>query len=204
MATKKYSLQQILEQADEDGFIEMLNQTPPETWILEYNGFKYLPVERVEFLLKTIFKSHKIEVLLSQITYPYALVNVRVNYLDPISGEWRFHDGVGATEINKPEDGGAATSLPQAKTYAIKDACDHFGRLFGSDLNRKNTIEYEKSVKKESKNPRDIAANKEIEEARKFLRYSTLEQIISNKALFVRLGIESEYEEIVNPKMSQL
>jgi hypothetical protein len=28
-------------------------------------------------------------------------------------------------------------ALPMAKSYAIKDACDHFGKLFGRDLNRK-------------------------------------------------------------------
>ena len=33
-------------------------------------------------------------------------------------------------------------ALPIAKTIAIKDACDHFGKMFGSDLNRKDTISY--------------------------------------------------------------
>ncbi len=31
-------------------------------------------------------------------------------------------------------------ALPMAKSYAIKDACDHFGKLFGRDLNRKETM----------------------------------------------------------------
>jgi hypothetical protein len=34
-------------------------------------------------------------------------------------------------------------AFPIAKTIAIKDACDHFGKLFGSDLNRKDTINYQ-------------------------------------------------------------
>jgi hypothetical protein len=33
-------------------------------------------------------------------------------------------------------------AFPIAKTVAIKDACDHFGKLFGSDLNRKDDITY--------------------------------------------------------------
>ena len=33
-------------------------------------------------------------------------------------------------------------AFPMAKTIAIKDACDHFGKLFGSDLNRKDEINY--------------------------------------------------------------
>jgi hypothetical protein len=34
-------------------------------------------------------------------------------------------------------------AFPIAKTVAVKDACDHFGKLFGSDLNRKDVITYE-------------------------------------------------------------
>jgi hypothetical protein len=31
-------------------------------------------------------------------------------------------------------------AFTMAKSYAIKDACDHFGKLFGRDLNRKETM----------------------------------------------------------------
>ena len=34
-------------------------------------------------------------------------------------------------------------AFPMAKTIAIKDACDHFGNLFGADLNRKDVITYD-------------------------------------------------------------
>jgi hypothetical protein len=34
-------------------------------------------------------------------------------------------------------------AFPMAKTIAIKDAADHFGKLFGADLNRKDVISYE-------------------------------------------------------------
>jgi hypothetical protein len=33
-------------------------------------------------------------------------------------------------------------AYPMAKTIAIKDACDHFGNLFGANLNRKDTLNY--------------------------------------------------------------
>ena len=33
-------------------------------------------------------------------------------------------------------------ALPIAKTVALKDAADHLGKLFGSDLNRKDTLNY--------------------------------------------------------------
>lgn len=31
-------------------------------------------------------------------------------------------------------------ALPAAKSYAIKDACEHIGKLFGRDLNRTDTL----------------------------------------------------------------
>jgi hypothetical protein len=34
-------------------------------------------------------------------------------------------------------------AFPMAKTIAIKDACDSFGRIFGSDLNRKDIMNYD-------------------------------------------------------------
>jgi hypothetical protein len=33
-------------------------------------------------------------------------------------------------------------AFPIAKTLAIKDACDHFGALFGANLNRKDVVEF--------------------------------------------------------------
>jgi hypothetical protein len=82
-------------------------------------------------------------------------VTVRVHYFDPITGTWEFHDGVGAAEIQTQAKTGSlkmdmsninrgaiTMALPIAKTFAVKDACDHFGKLFGADLNRKDTITY--------------------------------------------------------------
>jgi hypothetical protein len=33
-------------------------------------------------------------------------------------------------------------ALPIAKSIAIKDACDHFGDLFGANLNRKDIVQF--------------------------------------------------------------
>ena len=38
--------------------------------------------------------------------------------------------------------GAITMALPIAKTVAVKDACDHFGNIFGANLNRKDYIEY--------------------------------------------------------------
>jgi hypothetical protein len=65
----------------------------------------------------------------------------------------RFHDGIGAMQLQtakgtSPADlininnGALSMAYPAAKTVAIKDACDHFGKLFGCDLNRKDTMNF--------------------------------------------------------------
>ena len=37
-------------------------------------------------------------------------------------------------------NGALSIAYPLAKTLAIKDACDLFGKLFGSDLNRRDSL----------------------------------------------------------------
>lgn len=140
-----------------DVYITLLNQQPKAEWVKEHpyiRGYKYLPIERVEFLLKTIFKNYKIEITGQGTSFNGVWVTVRVHYLHPITGEWSFHDGIGASQLQTAK-GTSATDLaninngalqmafPMAKTIAIKDACDMFGRLFGADLNRKDLISYE-------------------------------------------------------------
>lgn len=141
-----------------DAFVTLMNQPPLDKWVKQHpfiKNYNYLPIERIEYLLKTIFKRYKIEVLKTGILLNAIEVTVRVHYLDPITGEWMFHDGTGAQELQTQKDSGnlkldmsnvnrgaVTMALPIAKTIAIKDACDHFGKLFGSDLNRKDNISY--------------------------------------------------------------
>ena len=91
-------------------------------------------------------------------------VTVRIHYLHPVTSEWMFHDGVGAEELQTQKDSGnlkldmsninrgaIKMALPIAKTTAVKDAADHLGKLFGSDLNRKDTVAFtaDKSLNKD-------------------------------------------------------
>lgn len=136
-----------------------LNQNPPDEWVKIHpyiKGYKYLPIERVEYLLKSLFKGYyKIEVIKTGMLLNCVEVTVRVHYKHPLTGEWMFHDGVGASEVQTQKDSGhlqldmsninrgaLVMALPNAKSVAIKDAADHLGKLFGSDLNRKDMIAY--------------------------------------------------------------
>lgn len=140
----------------QDTFVTLLNQPPKAEWIKVHpfiKGYKYLPIERVEFLLKTIFKQYRIEVTGQGTAFNGVWVTVRVHYKDPISGEWSFHDGIGASQIQTKKGASAADmaninnnavglAFPMAKTEALKNACKSFGKLFGSDLNKADDIAY--------------------------------------------------------------
>lgn len=139
-----------------DVFMSLMNQPPKSEWVKVHpiiKGYKYLPIERIEYLLKTIFKAYKVEITGQGQSFNGVWVTVRVHYLHPISSEWMYHDGIGASQLQtakgtSPADlgninnGALSMAFPMAKTIAIKDACDHFGNLFGADLNRKETMSY--------------------------------------------------------------
>jgi len=139
-----------------DEFTVLMNQDPAKEWIKVHpfiKGYNYIPIERIEFLLKTIFKKYRIEILREGTSFNGVYVVVRVHYLHPVTNEMEFHDGIGAIELQtkkgtSPADlsninnGALGMAYPIAKSRAVKDACDHFGKLFGSDLNRKDTMNY--------------------------------------------------------------
>jgi len=135
----------------------LLNHEPKKEWVKTHpfiSGYQYIPIDKVEYLLRKIFKKYRIEVLREGTAFNGVYVVVRVNYFNPITGEMDYHEGIGACQLQtkkgtSPADlininnGAISMAFPIAKTMAIKDACDHFGKLFGCDLNRKDTIQFE-------------------------------------------------------------
>lgn len=135
----------------------LLNQNPPENWVKTHpyiKGYKYLPIDKVEHLLKKIFKRYRIEITGQGSSFNGVWVTVRVHYLNPVSGDWDYNDGIGASQLQTAKGTSPADlininnralsmAFPIAKTVAVKDACDHFGKLFGADLNRKDVVEFQ-------------------------------------------------------------
>ena len=113
----------------------------------------YLPIDKVEFLMCRIFQEWRVEIISYAAIFQSVSVHVRLHYKNPLTGEWSYHDGVGAAPIQTDAGKSAADlaaiksaavqiALPSAKSYAIKDAADHLGSLFGRDLTRKDTIQF--------------------------------------------------------------
>lgn len=134
----------------------LLHQPPSASWLKKFppemkiKG-EYLPIDKVQILLTTIFQEWYPEVISYSALFNAVAVHVRLHYKNPLTLEWQFKDGVGAAPIQV--DAGKSASdlsaikskaiqiaLPIAKTAAIKDAAEELGPLFGRDLNRKDTI----------------------------------------------------------------
>jgi hypothetical protein len=136
----------------------ILSTPPPATWVKVHpfiKNYNYLPIDKVEYLLRRCFKKYQIEVIKTAQLFNAIEVTVRVHYLNPATNEMLFHDGVGAQELQTTKGSGnlnmdmsnvnkgsVMMALPIAKSIAIKDACDHFGDLFGANLNRKDIVQF--------------------------------------------------------------
>lgn len=158
----------------------LLNQPPPPSWLkyhpllkvegLDQNGQKayfplpYLPIQRVEWLLTSIFQKWSVTVKeIKQIANAVS-VSITLKVQDPLSGEWIEHDGVGAMDIQTKKGASAADftaivsgaipkALPAAKSYAIKDAAQCLGKLFGKDLGRADEVGYQNLESKLAEKP---------------------------------------------------
>lgn len=154
----------------DNAFQVLINQEPSPSWIkdhpiakvevLDGNGkkvkvpAKYIPIERIEWLLINIFLKYKVRIKTTQLIANSICITVRVYYYDHIAHEWHWQDGVGAAPLQVDSGSGAADitkmkssavqmAAPAAKSYAVKDACEQIGRLFGKDLNRADRISFE-------------------------------------------------------------
>ena len=141
----------------------LLNQEPNPKWIKKHPiikkeiindegkkvsvPYEYIPIERLQWLMKRIFGGYEREILNSKIIANSIQVTVRIHYKDILTGEMKFQDGIGAvplqtdkgagaTDFNAIKSGAVQMGAPAAATFAEKDAIGAIGRLFGGDLNR--------------------------------------------------------------------
>lgn len=152
----------------------LLNQEPPKAWLKEHplakkeivvNGQKqkvpiqYIPIERVEWLLTNIFVRWSVKIKWSKLIANSVEVCVKLKVYDHVMNRWIKHDGVGAAPLQTDSGAGAVEfdkiksnavqiALPAAESYAIKDAAEKLGKIFGKDLNRATDISYDSLGKK--------------------------------------------------------
>lgn len=142
-----------------DDFLAIINKTPPDQFVKDHpfaTGVKYIPIGKIEMLLTKIFQLWNVEVLDSGQLFNSIYVTVRLHYKHPLTGEMQYQDGVGAvavqvekgqspSDLAKIRSDAVMKGLPAAKSFAIKDAAEHLGKLFGRDINRKDTMAFSPS-----------------------------------------------------------
>ena len=162
--------------AKDNAFQVLINAEPDPRWLKDHPTAKverlnsqgqkvkvpakYIPIERIEWLLINVFLKYKVEIKEVQLIANSVCVTVRLFYYDHIAKEWHWQDGVGASPLQTDSGTGAGGSLksaavmmaaPAAETYAVKDAAEKIGRLFGKDINRADNISFE-SLKEKYQN----------------------------------------------------
>lgn len=146
----------ILSASKQNDLNRLLNSDPKPEWIFQNqyaNNSNYIKVATIEYLLTSIFIQWRVEVKTVQVIANSVVVTVRLHIMNPVSGEWDWQDGIGASPI-QTKAGAAATDFgqvnnsavqmaaPAAETFAFKDAAEKLGRLFGKDINRKDEMNY--------------------------------------------------------------
>lgn len=178
----------------------VLNQNPNRSWVKNHpfaSGVVYLPIDKVETMLDMIFQQWRVEILsVSQLAQSICCT-VRLHYLNPVTNEWSFHDGVGAVPLKTNKGASAAdmsaiksdavaTGAPAAKSFAIKDAAEHLGKLFGRDLNRKDAVAYS-----------NLYANDEKDWKAEIMHASSLDEL---RKIWNRVPKSLQTDELVDAK----
>lgn len=168
--TKLPTLQELLieneDSLKQNALTVLLNQDPPAKWLVTHpmiRDYRYIPIEKIEYLLTRIFGNWTVEIRATQIVANSVVVTVRLHVINPISGQPMWQDGIGAAPIQTDKGAGATDwnavktdgvqkAAPAAETYAVKDAAEKFGKIFGRDVSRKGSMNYTDLLKKSAFN----------------------------------------------------
>jgi len=146
---------------------KLLNMPPAKTWLKPHPLAKkknpqtgkeepclYIPIERVEWLLTKLFLKWWVDIKNTWVIANSVVVTVTLYYQDVLTDEIMHQDGIGAAVIQVDNGAKAMDAIstkhdavmkaaPAAESYAIKDAAEKIGKLFGKDLNRADQILYD-------------------------------------------------------------
>lgn len=140
----------------------LLNQEPNKKWLKVHpyvKNLSYIPIERIEFLLTSIFDFWNVEIRNTVLIANSIVVTIRLHYKSLVDGTMLYQDGIGAmplqtdkgagaTDFNAIKSNAVMMAAPAAESYAIKDAAEKIGKIFGKDLNRADKIGYDALLKK--------------------------------------------------------
>lgn len=156
-----------------DALNALLANNPPKEWIkshdfvsIKVNGknekLQYITVEKVKFLLTKIFQEWSSEIIDYKPLFNSVAVHVRLKVKNPITGEWITHDGVGAVDVQTKSGASPADlsqinssavmkALPAAASYALKNAAEKLGAIFGGNLQKTDIVAFSPAYDEELK-----------------------------------------------------
>lgn len=204
----------------------LLNNPPAKSWLKDHPyakkeiliegkkvkvPLKYITIERVEWLLTKIFIRWHVEVKTVQLIANSVSVTVRLYYQDVVTKDMLWQDGVGAMalqvdsgagaiEFDKIKSSAVMIAAPAAETYAVKDAAEKIGKIFGKDLNRRDEIGYNnllETFEDKGQDTRNRRAGGDEELIRKSTYDDDTKEILYSKVADVNLPY-LEYERIMN------
>jgi hypothetical protein len=136
----------------QDDLNMILNTPVPQQWIKQHpmvkangNPLPYIPVKRVKWLLKRIYGKYEWEIKDCKQVLNAMVVIGRLTITNPVTGEKESQEGVGAAAIqmDKGATQGDLSSIkanaiqigaPAAESYALKNAAEKFGDIFGGNI----------------------------------------------------------------------
>ncbi|MEM4554842.1 MAG: Rad52/Rad22 family DNA repair protein [Candidatus Anstonellaceae archaeon] len=152
---------------------DLLNANPPAKWIARHplSGHSYLPIDKVETMLDLLFQTWTFEIVsISESADMQSVVAVIILKVIGYDGTERTMPGVGAAPIQRGKETGEILAdarqkaYPAAISFAIKDAAEHLGKVFGRDVNRKDVLDWQAISK------RAYGSNEDIEDIKSKLR----------------------------------
>lgn len=133
---------------------KFLNEPADEKQVKKLNGVNYLPIGYVESKLDSIYSGlWSIENIHTTIMLNSILVELELKVYNFIIGQWITRAGVGAVPVQLQKDKKVITpediqtfaiqkGAPAAKAFALKNAAQSLGVIFGRNINRTGDYEY--------------------------------------------------------------
>lgn len=138
----------------------------------------YIPIKRVKYLLKRIFGKYQWEVKECKQVLNAMVVIGKLTIINPVTGEKESQDGVGAAAIqmDKGATQGDLSAIkanaiqlgaPAAESYALKNAAEKFGDIFGGNIYDIDRTSYTPVFGDEIRNPPTLEDITELFELKK-------------------------------------
>lgn len=152
----------------QDALNYLLNQPTPKAWIKQHpfvnvevitdNGKKkvpldYIPIERTKLLLTQIFGGYDDKITDIKQVFNAVVVTIELTVINPITGEKITHSGIGAvgvqldagntaSDVTKIKHDAVTKAAPAAASYALKNAAEKLGGIFGGSLQKYDLSPY--------------------------------------------------------------